>query len=77
MIDVFSMEDPENPALAATLPGLSHPRDFMLLEDYEKPYLIVLNMISETVEFYAFDRESMRFTLLDSAKGIPAPVCIA
>ncbi|MBR6321576.1 MAG: lactonase family protein [Lachnospiraceae bacterium] len=76
-IDVFSMEDPENPALLATLPGLSHPRDFVLLEDLEKPYLIVLNMISETVEFYAFDRENMRFTLLDSSKGIPAPVCIA
>ena len=77
MIDVFSMENPENPVLAATLPGLSHPRDFMLLEDYGKPYLIVLNMIRETVEFYAFDRENLCFTLQDSAKGIPAPVCIA
>lgn len=78
MIDVFTMADPENPVHAASLPGLSHPRDFLLLEDLEKPYLIVLNMISETVEFYAFDREKLCFTLLDSEKGlIPAPVCIA
>ncbi len=77
MIDVFDMTDPENPQRFSTLPGLSHPRDFMLLEDYEKPYLIVLNMVTETVEFYAFDRENMKFTLLDSTKEIPSPVCIA
>ena len=77
MIGLFSMENQEKPVRIAALPGLAHPRDFMLFEELEKPYLIVLNMTSEAVEFYAFDREKLTFTLLDSTKEIPSPVCIA
>jgi len=75
-VDVLSLQDPENPILKFSLNGCAHPRDFQVELLDGKRTLILLNMTTDTVEFYEIDEKDGNFQLKDRTDRIPCPVCV-
>lgn len=75
-IDVLSLRNPAGPERVGALESCAHPRDFAVFEEAGREHLVCLNMTSDNVTFYAFDRASVTFTPLDSTDAIPMPVCV-
>lgn len=76
-IDLLSLEDPEAPALVASMTDCAHPRDFMVLTVDGDTYLFCLNMTADSTAVYLWDEEKKGWDLLDKTEETPMPVCIA